>query len=85
MPSLDPIFAFRTNPARYLDSDEFLNVRLADLEDEAEQQTADAARKRIEIPILEREVAEHERDAAIAKLKLLELRAEAAKRQAGRR
>ena len=82
MTRLDPIFALPPEPARYLDSVEFLNVQIAEREEQIEQLTVDADRKRREIPILEREVAEHERDVALAKLKILDLRTALARRQA---
>ena len=84
MTRLDPIFALPPTAREYLDTAEYISVRIADLEEQIEQHNADAARKRAEIPVLQREVAEHERDAALAKLKLLELEAEAAQRKAGR-
>ena len=85
MPRLDPIFAIVPRSAEYLDSPEFLSVRIASLEDDIECHEQAARAARTEIPILERQAAEHERDAAEAKLKLIDLQAEAARRQASRR
>ena len=81
MSRLDPIFALPSRPREYLESVEFLKVRIAEAEDAIDTHTAAALELRREIPLFERQAAEHERDAAIAKLKLIELQAEAERRR----
>lgn len=83
MTQLDPEFALPSRPRIYLESLEYLNVQIAETEDAIEEHTQDAIRRRREIPILEREAAEHERDAAIGNLKLIDLQAERSRRKCG--
>jgi hypothetical protein len=82
---LDPIFQELPPPDGYSESLTFLKVRIAGLEEDIEANATSADRKLQELPILEREIAEHQRDAAVGKLKLLELQAELERREAGSR
>lgn len=84
MTRLDPIFALPSRPREYLESLDYLKVQIAEAEEAIEDHEKTARAARIEIPILERQAAEHERDGAVAKLRLIELQAELARRRVAR-
>ena len=85
---LDPIFAapspFFSIEDEALDSSAWLAEQIASLEEDIRFWDATAECKRKQIPQLERDVLICERDAAIAKLKIIDLKTQLAAKTGGR-
>ena len=85
MSTLDPEFAVPPSMREYMESGDFIATSVASVEDMIADYDRQALRKRAEIQELEREAAEAERDAANARLNLIELKKQLEQCRGGRR